>query len=586
MAPTDALATTHSLAMTHAGLEASRPASLAALQQAAAEAVVDFVARLPQPQQLDLQALFAALAARPERVQQIQQRFYLEQLALFAQILGASPAPAAGERGDADPRFQAPEWRALPFFRLLEACYRRNAQWLQEVLDAAELPPVSARRLRFALGQMVDALAPTNFPITNPEAVRTALESGGESLRAGLANLRADLARGRLSMSDPGAFEVGRNLAVTDGAVVYENPIAQLIQYRPRQARVHARPLLVVPPFINKYYILDLQPHNSFVRFALDRGLQVFLVSWRNVPAELGGSSWEDYIRGGVLEPLDAVLDVSRARSANALGFCVGGTLLATALAVMTRPARVASLTLLATMLDYADVGEIGVYVDEASVRQTEREHAAGGRVSGARLAAAFASLRANELIWHFVVDNYLLGRTPRAFDLLHWNCDSANLPGRLYAWYLRNLYLDNNLRVPGRLRLCGRAADLGRLRMPSYLLATREDHIVPWRSAYASTRLLSGRIEFVLGASGHVAGVINAPAAGRRQYWVNGNLDGGADAWLAGATVQPGSWWNHWAQWLLPKSGRLVAAPQALGSAARPPIEAAPGRYVREPAD
>jgi polyhydroxyalkanoate synthase len=572
--------------MTDRGAEASQSAALEALQQAAAGTVADFVARLPPPQRLDMQALFAALAARPERLREIQQRFYRDRAALFAQILDASPAPAVAGARDEDPRFEAAEWRTLPFFRLLEASYRLNARWLREMLDAAGLAPHTARRLRFALRQMIDAFAPTNFPATNPEAIRRALETGGDSLRTGLDNLRNDLACGRLSMSDPGAFEAGRNLAVTEGAVIYENPIAQLIQYRPRRTRVHARPLLVVPPFINKYYILDLQPHNSFVRFALDQGLQVFLLSWRNVPAELGGSSWEDYIGHGVLEPLDAVLEVSRARSANVLGFCVGGTLLATALAVMPRPARVASSTLLATMLDYADVGEIGVYVDEASVRQCEREHAAGGRVPGARLAAAFASLRANELVWHFVVNNYLLGRTPRAFDLLHWNGDSANLPGRLYAWYLRNLYLENSLRVPGRLRLCGRAVDLRRLRMPTYLLATREDHIVPWRSAYASTRLLSGRIEFVLGASGHVAGVVNAPAAGRRQYWMNPNLDSDADAWLAGATVQPGSWWSHWAQWLLPQSGRVVAAPQTLGSAVHAPIEAAPGRYVREQPD
>jgi polyhydroxyalkanoate synthase len=569
--------------MTDPGADASHSAALEALQQAAAGTVADFVARLPQPQQLDLQELFAALAARPERLREIQERFYRDRLALFAQMLDASPAAGVAERRDEDPRFEAPEWRTLPFFRLLEASYRLNARWLREMLDAAELTPANARRLRFVLRQVVDAFAPTNFPATNPEAIRRALETGGGSLLAGLDNLRNDLAIGRLSMSEPGAFEVGRNLAVTEGSVIHENPVAQLIQYRPRQARVHARPLLVVPPFINKYYILDLQPHNSFVRFALDQGLQVFLVSWRNVPAELGGAGWDDYIRWGVLEPLDAVLEVGRARSANALGFCVGGTLLATALAVMPKPARVASLTLLATMLDYTDVGEIGVYVDEASVRQSEREHAEGGRVPGARLAAAFASLRANELIWHFVVGSYLLGRTPRAFDLLHWNGDSANLPGRLYAWYLRNLYLENSLRVPGRLRSCGRAVDLRRLRMPSYLLATREDHIVPWRSAYASTRLLSGRIEFVLGASGHVAGVVNAPAAGRRQYWVNPSLNGDADTWLAGATEQQGSWWSHWAQWLLPQSGRLVPAPQALGSVAHAPIEAAPGRYVRE---
>jgi polyhydroxyalkanoate synthase len=569
--------------MTDRGANASRSALPEALQQNAARTVADFVAHLPQLQQRDLQELFAALAAHPKRLREIQERFYRDRLALFAQILDDSPAPAAAEGRHEDPRFAAPEWRTQPFFRLLEASYRLNASWLLELLDAAQLASASARRMRFVLRQLVDAFAPTNFPATNPEAIRRALETGGHSLVAGLDHLRSDLASGRLSMSEPGAFELGRNLAVTEGAVIHENPIAQLIQYRPRQPRVHARPLLVVPPFINKYYILDLQPHNSFVRFALDQGLQVFLLSWRNIPTELGGASWDDYIRQGVLEPLEAVLEVSRARSASALGFCVGGTLLATALAVMPRPARVANLTLLATMLDYTDVGDIGVYVDEVSVRQVEREHAAGGRVPGARLAAAFASLRANELIWHFVVDNYLLGRTPRPFDLLHWNGDSANLPGRLYAWYLRNLYLENSLRVPGRLRLCGRAVDLRRLRMPTYLLAAREDHIVPWRSAYASTRLLSGRIEFVLGASGHVAGVVNPPAAGRRQYWVNPELRDSADDWLANAAVRPGSWWGHWAQWLLPRSGRLVAAPRALGSVAHAPVEAAPGRYVRE---
>ena len=563
---------------------ASAFAALEGLTRAATETVDDFVADLPQPHALDLRTLFAAWAAHPARLQEIQQRFYRERLALFAQIVGAAPARAAA--GDPDPRFAAAEWRTLPFFQLLEASYRLNVDWLVQLLDAAELAPATAHRLRFVLHQIIDALAPTNFPATNPEVIRSAMESGGSSLRAGLENLRRDFVSGRMSMSDPDAFAVGRNLAVTEGAVVYENPIAQLIQYRPRQARVHARPLLIVPPFINKYYILDLQPHNSFVRFALDQGLQVFLVSWRNVPEALGGATWEDYVRQGVLEPLDTVLEVSRTRSVNTLGFCVGGTLLATALAVMPRQARVTSLTLLATMLDFTDVGEIGVYVDEASVRQSEREYAAGGRVHGARLAAAFASLRANELVWHFVVNNYLLGRTPRAFDLLHWNGDSAHLPGRLYAWYLRNLYLENNLRAPDRLSVCERPVNLRQLRMPAYLLATREDHIVPWRSAYASTRLLSGKIEFVLGASGHVAGVVNAPDAGRRQHWVNANLDGDADAWLAGATARPGSWWPHWAQWLLPQSGRLVSTPQALGSAAHPPIEAAPGRYVSERPD
>ena len=557
---------------------------VAALQQAAAQLVADFMARLPHAQHSPLHELFAALAAHPERVHDIQQRYNRDQAALWASVLASSEAggDAAGV-GDEDRRFQAAEWNTLAFFRFVKACYQLNARWLRELLDAAELPADSKRRAAFIVRQLLDAVAPTNFPATNPEVIRLALESGGASLRAGLDQVRDDLARGRVSMSDERAFEVGRNLAITPGAVIHQNPIAQLIQYTPRRPRVRARPLLVVPPFINKYYILDLQPENSFVRYALDQGLQVFLVSWRNIPAELGGSTWEDYIRQGVLEPIEAVLEVSGSRSLNALGFCVGGTLLTTALAVMPRRTRVTSLTLLATMLDYSDVGEIAVYVDEAYVRQCEHDFAQGGRVAGAQLAAAFASLRANELVWHFVVENYLKGRTPRAFDLLHWNGDSANLPGPLFAWYLRNLYLENSLRRPGALRLCGRPVDLSNLRMPAYLLATREDHIVPWHSAYASTRLLSGRIDFVLGASGHVAGVVNPPAAGRRSYWLNSELGGDAPAWLAHAHVQEGSWWRHWIEWLLPKSGALVGAPTALGSAAHPPLEAAPGHYVRE---
>jgi len=562
-------------------------APVEALQHGATRLIEDFIARLPQAQRSDLGQLFAALAAHPERVQDVQQRYYQGQAALWSQVLAPPDLRHQGaDASGADRRFEAPEWDSLPFFRLLKASYGLNARWLQDLLDAVELPPESKRRVTFVARQLIDALAPSNFPATNPDAIRLALASGGASLSAGLDNLRADLARGRLSMSDERAFEVGRNLAVTPGAVIFENPIAQLIQYTPRQPRVRARPLLIVPPFINKYYILDLQPENSFVRFALDQGVQVFLVSWRNVPAELGSCTWDDYIQHGVLDPLEAVLEVSGSGSLNALGFCVGGTLLATALAVMPRRARVSSLTLLATMLDYSDVGEITVYIDEAYVRQCERDFAQGGRVPGAQLAAAFASLRANELVWYFVVNNYLKGRTPRAFDLLYWNMDSANLPGRLFAWYLRRLYLENALCRPGALRLCGRPVDLRTLRMPAYLLATREDHIVPWHSAYASTRLLSGKIEFVLGTSGHVAGVVNPPTSSRRCYWLNPDLGGDAQAWFARAQAQEGSWWRNWMCWLLPKSGRLVHAPEALGSALHPPIEPAPGRYVREQPD
>jgi poly[(R)-3-hydroxyalkanoate] polymerase subunit PhaC len=384
-------------------------------------------------------------------------------------------------------------------------------------------------------------------------------------------------------MSDETAFEVGRNIAVTPGAVVYRNSIVELIQYGPRTAQVYDRPLLIVPPFINKYYILDLQPENSLIRYALDQGVQVFVISWRNVPRELGGTTWEDYMRHGVYAPLQAVRQITGCDLANVLGFCVGGTLLASALAVMDDPHRVASLTLLATMLDFSDVGEIGVYIDEQYVQQCEQTYRDGGLMPGGLLASTFASLRANELVWSFVINNYLKGQTPRAFDLLHWNSDSANLPGRLYAWYLRNAYLENNLRVPRKLTLCGRPLALNAIRCPAFVLATREDHIVPWRSAYASAQLLGGRIEFVLGASGHIAGVVNPPAPVRRSHWLNLAAPANADEWLAHASERPGSWWPHWVDWLLGNSGTQVSAPTTLGSREYPEREPAPGSYVLE---
>jgi len=367
--------------------------------------------------------------------------------------------------------------------------------------------------------------------------------------------------------------------------VVYRNAIAELIHYKPSTEQVYSRPLFIVPPFINKYYILDLQPENSLVRYALDQGLQVFLVSWRNVSGELGGSTWEDYIREGVYAPLRAVQDITGCDCASVLGFCVGGTLLACALAVMDDPHRVGSLTLLASMLDFSDVGEIGVYIDERYARQCEQTYRDGGLMPGSLLASTFASLRANELVWSFVINNYLKGQTPRPFDLLHWNSDSANLPGPLYAWYVRNAYLENNLRVPGKLTLCGRSLALNTIQCPTFVLATREDHIVPWRSAYASAQILGGKIEFVLGASGHIAGVINPPAPLRRSHWLNPATPPSGEEWLAQAIAQPGSWWPHWIAWLLRSSGTRVSAPSTLGNGQYPEREPAPGSYVREQA-
>jgi poly[(R)-3-hydroxyalkanoate] polymerase subunit PhaC len=546
----------------------------------------DFLRKLPGSDSAPFEELFRALASRPEKIAEIQAHYYREHLALWSSLLSADAAkPAAGvEPAPGDRRFDSPEWSTLPWFDYLKRSYLLNARWLTDLLESVELPAATKRRAAFRLRQVLDALAPTNFPATNPEVIRLATDSLGASLTSGVEHLREDLARGRIRMSDETAFEVGRNIAVTPGSVVYQNPVVQLIQYAPRTAQVHGRPLLIVPPFINKYYILDLQPENSFVRYALDQGIQVFLLSWRNVPPELGGSTWEDYVRQGIFAPLQTVREIAGAEQVNTLGFCVGGTLLASALAVMDQPEQVSSLTLLAALLDFSDVGEIGVYIDEAYARQCEDAYRDGGLMPGSRLTSTFASLRANELVWYFVINNYLKGKTPRAFDLLYWNSDSANLPGRLYAWYVRNAYLENHLRVPGKLTLCGKPLDLGGIRCPAFVLGAREDHIVPWRSAYASTQLLAGRIEFVLAASGHVAGVVNPPVGGKRNYWSNAATPVDGDAWLEHAVSHSGSWWPHWSAWLETHSGETVTAPKVLGSKRHPPLEPAPGHYVREP--
>ncbi|CAG0980831.1 partial polyhydroxyalkanoate synthase, partial [Rhodocyclaceae bacterium] len=407
------------------------------------------------------------------------------------------------------------------------------------------------------------------------------------SITAGIRNLVADLGKGRISMTDDDAFEVGRNLAVTPGQVIFENELIQLIQYAPATPQVHARPLLIVPPCINKFYILDLQPENSFVRHAVAQGMTVFLVSWRNPQADLGHLGWDDYLEMGALKALEVAQEVSGADKVNALGFCVGGTILSAALSVAKARGeeRVASLTLLTALLDFSDGGEVTHYVDAASVAAREAAIGRGGLLRGAELASAFSSLRANDLIWQYVVGNYLKGGKPRAFDLLYWNADSTNLPGPFAVWYLRHLYLENALREPGRLAMCGTTADLGRLDMPAYLYSSREDHIVPWKSAYHSRGILGGETTFVMGASGHIAGVVNPPAAAKRSHWRNESPAATAEAWLAGATEHRGSWWPHWVEWLRRHAGELRKAPKQPGSRRHKPIEAAPGRYVKEKA-
>ncbi len=556
--------------------------ALRALAQAGESFIKSFIGDLPRSG-LDGATLHRALASSPEgreKLAALQARYYRDWLELWA-----APDAAAAVNDPSDRRFDAPEWNELPWFRLVRRLYALNSEYLAELAELAELAPDTKRRLRFLVRQFIDATAPTNNAATNPEAIKAALASGGQSFARGLGRLTADLARGRISMTDEAAFEVGRNLAVTPGDVVYQNEIVQLIQYRPATTEVYERPLLIVPPFINKYYILDLQPSNSFARFCVEQGFTTFVVSWRNIPQELGRLTWDDYIEKGVFRPLRAVREISSSLTLNALGFCVGGTLLACALAVLAARGRrpAGSLTLLASMLDFSDTGDIRVYVDREYVERCERDYREGGIVSGSRLAAAFATLRANDLVWFFVINNYLLGNDPKPFDLLYWNADGSNLPGPLYSYYLRNMYLENSLRVPGKLRMQGTAVDLGKLRIPAYVLATKEDHIVPWRTAYRSAHLLGGRTEFVLGASGHVAGIVNPANQQRRHHWTNPVLLPNPDEWLAAAQRQPGSWWPHWSRWLVSHSGERRPAPATSGDQRHEPIEPSPGSYVRE---
>jgi polyhydroxyalkanoate synthase len=538
---------------------------------------------LPDPAEM-MKAYTAGIAADGQHWLELSNNYYRRQLEIwqaYAGIIPDAPKPAPPQ----DRRFGAPEWQE-PYFAYLAHSYLLSAQWLEEITDAATLEGHAKQKLQFYVRQMIDAMSPANFPWTNPEAIKLAAATEGESINRGLKNLAADIEKGLVSMTDASAFEVGRNLAVTPGEVVLENDFMQLIQYRPLTATVHERPLVIVPPCINKYYILDLQPENSFVRHALEAGHTVFMVSWRNMPPEMGKASWDGYLEHGVMNALSAARTICGAEQVNALGFCVGGTLLACALAVLRARGEnpVASVTFLTTMLDFSDTGELSVFIDDAYVAAREAEFANGGVLHGRELALTFASLRANDLIWPYVVNNYLKGNTPPPFDLLYWNSDSTNLPGTMYAYYVRNTYLENRLRDPGKLTMCGVPVDLGRIDMPAYVLAAREDHIVPWRTAYATPCLLGGPAQFVLAASGHIAGVINPPAKNKRNYWVNDQPAlSSPDNWLDAAAQHPGSWWPHWSAWLSNHAGPMVQAPDSPGNLDYPPVEPAPGRYVKD---
>ena len=539
----------------------------------------------------------------PEKLNELQQS-YLRKLGLlwddFLQHPERTTAPIK------DGRFADRAWQQSTYFAFLARAYLLNAEIMREMAAAVQADAKVKARLCFSISQWIDANAPSNFFAFNPRAQQRLLETRGQSLTAGLHNLLSDIAKGRVSQVDEEAFEVGRNVATTEGAVVYENDLIQLIQYKPLTPSVRVRPFLLVPPCINKYYILDLQPENSFIRYCVERGNTVFVVSWRNPHEDLKNLGWDDYLERGPIAAIDIVRRITGSKKINALGFCVGGTLIATAIAVMLARGDdpIASLTLLTSLLDFEDTGILDIFIDEAHVRMRETSLGAGGLMPGRDLGNTFASLRANDLVWNYVVNNYLEGQRPPAFDLLYWNSDSTNLPGPMYVWYLRNTYLENNLRVPNRLRCCGQLVDLRRIRVPTYVFAAREDHIVPWRAAYSSARVLSGvprgSLRFVLGASGHIAGTINPASKNRRSFWTMeepaegpaGSMDTGvapssptAQQWMQAASEHLGSWWPDWDRWLEQFAGGTQEAPPSYGSAQFPVIEPAPGRYVKEKA-
>jgi polyhydroxyalkanoate synthase len=523
-------------------------------------------------------AMQPALTFSPDKLLALQQAYVREATELWNHGL-SNTAPVG------DKRFASDAWSRNPVAAFSAAVYLLNARTLLGLAEAAEADAKTKARLRFAVEQWMAATAPSNFMALNAEAQQKALETRGESIAKGMQNLLADIQQGHVSMTDESAFEVGKNVATTEGAVVFENELFQLIEYKPLTKQVYERPFLVVPPCINKFYILDLQPENSVIRYLVEQGHRTFVVSWRNPDASLEDKTWDDYIADGALKAISVTQDITGAKQINALGFCVGGTILGTALAVLAARGEkpLASATFLTTFLDFGQTGVLDLFVDEAFVNFREMQLGRGGILKGQELASTFSFLRPNDLVWNYVVGNYLKGETPPPFDLLYWNSDSTNLPGPMYAWYLRNTYLENNLVKPGKCTVCGEKVDLGKVDIPVYIYGSREDHIVPIAGAYASVQHLPGKKRFVMGASGHIAGVINPPAKKKRSYWTNEKLGKSFDEWLAGAKEHAGSWWPDWAGWLKAHAGKQVAAPKTYGKASKyKAIEPAPGRYVR----
>jgi len=504
---------------------------------------------------------------------------------------GADVAPVA-EPVKGDKRFKDAGWQDHLLFDYIKQSYLIAARWLHENVASVEgLPEPTKRKVDFFTRQYIDALAPSNFALTNPEVFRETIATGGQNLVKGLNNLLDDIERGngqlKISMTDAKAFELGVNIATTPGKVVFRNALCELIQYEPTTKKVHERPLLVIPPWINKFYILDLREKNSFLRWAVAQGLTVFVISWVNPDEKLAGKDFEDYMTEGLLAATGAALEASGAKDLNAIGYCLGGTLLAATLGYMAakKDKRIASATFMTSLVDFTRAGELEVFIDEEQVASLERKMAERGYLEGSEMANTFNMLRSNDLIWSFVINNYLMGRDPFPFDLLHWNCDSTRMPAKMHSFYLRNLYMKNALREPGGVTLDGVPIDLSKVKVPTYFVSAIEDHIAPWKTTYAGPGILGGPARFVLSGSGHIAGMVNPPAANKYGYWTNEELPPMPEEWFAGAKQHEGSWWTDWRAWVGPKLGREIPA-RIPGKGKLKALGDAPGSYVRIRAD
>jgi polyhydroxyalkanoate synthase subunit PhaC len=572
-------------------------AEMARITQLSATLLMQLARRweLPDIDPLNLKRpLFAATwntVRHPQRILAAQWDLTRRYLGLMKylgfRVIGRETEPAALP-ARADRRFRSEAWDEKLIFDLLRQAYLLTADWmLDNVARMQEVSREDRMRIRFYTRQFADALSPSNFVLTNPEILATTRREKGRNLLRGFRMLLEDLQRGDgqllISMTQEGAFEVGKNIATTEGSVVFENEMMQLIQYAPRTRTAYTRPLLIVPPWINKFYILDLQPKNSFIRWAVDRGYTVFVVSWVNPDEKLRYKRFEDYMHQGILAALDAIEKATGQREVNTIGYCIGGTLLAATLAWMKAndDDRIKSATYFTAQVDFSEAGELRVFIDDKQLQNLEKKMKAQGYLDGESMAMTFNMLRANDLIWSFVVNNYLLGRKPANFDLLYWNSDFTRLPETMHTFYLRQMYLENRLVEPGGIEMDGVPIDLTTIDLPVYIQSSREDHIAPYPSVYKATQIYSGDTTFMMAGSGHIAGVINPPEAKKYGYWTNDELPPDPEDWLASAEQHQGSWWPHWDNWLKQHSGRRIKA-RVPGDGELPVIEAAPGRYVK----